>query len=355
MTLTRSILGLTFVLALVPAPSRAQGSDQVCLAPISTEFDPQVDGLAFVNTGDFGGPFGNCWGMSLLSIHQFHLRRAGGLDAVAAEVVHPPLEADVLEQIVASLVQAEASRTLREGDSGMNPVLPLDDPSGVRAALDRIRSTGEPEVLIYFNAEAGHANVLFGYDGLNLLVYDPNMPLQTIKWPWTAAEGFGPHPSGGSFYGTLQTLSSTPFAQFTISSQLEALRQSCIAEQEVCVGRYPGVTARIYMDAEDRAVVVGMVRRPAVSDNDGEEPPALGTVWASINGQPLAQANVTRRVGLQLFALRLPKGTKLDAARQVRLILLSEDGRFAGYTDVAAHGDPVVVGSGGGGGGGGSW
>lgn len=325
------------LLAFLLAPTLALAGG---VPAFTSGFDPARHGLNFVNYGDFGNPGGNCWGMSVLAIHDFQTSRG---QAIAPQLVQPPQSADVQKQIVASLVQAELSLTNERGRSGENPRQSATTTAPIQAALERVRSGGVPEVLIYTNSTSGHANVLYGYDGQNLLLYDPNDPGQTMRWPWDPQKGFGDHPkktSQGGLFADAKWFSSTPFSQFQVSARLTALRQACLSRDQSCVGRFPDLQARLERESRGDLVVVGRIGTPQLPRPSGSgTPPSLldGSVWVSSNGRYLIDGKIRKPRAnngvLGVFVLKLPKGLSLPGG-SLRVVILSKDGTFAGYVDV---------------------
>lgn len=312
------------------------------VAPFNTGFDPSRHGFNFVNYGDFGSPGGNCWSMSLLAIHEFMKSRG---QAIAPHLgTARPENADALKQIVTSLVQAELRLSSGAGGSGENPRKPLTDVAPMKAALQRIKSGGVPEVLIYVNDTVGHANVLYGYDGKNLLLYDPNDPLQVMKWPWDETKGFGDHPkkSQGSLFADSKWYSSTPFSRFKVSSRLEAMRQACANRENVCVGRFPGIDARVDREAGGDLVLLGRLGKNSVPHTGGDRPPAMigGSVWVSMGGSYVVDGQIRKPRGntgaVGVFGVKLPKN--LPEQGTLRAVILTASGTFAGYIDVPLGG-----------------
>lgn len=325
------------LLALLLAPTLALAGG---VPAFTSGFDPARHGLNFVNYGDFGSPGGNCWGMSVLAIHDFQNSRG---QAIAPQLVQPPQSADVQKQIVASLVQAELSLTNQSGKSGENPRQSATTTAPIQAALERIRQGGVPEVLIYTNSSSGHANVLYGYDGQNLLLYDPNDPGQTMRWPWDPQKGFGDHPkktSEGGLFADAKWFSSTPFSQFQVSSRLNALRQACLSRDQSCIGRFPDLEARLERESRGDLVVVGRIGAPQLPrpSGSGTAPSLLdGSVWVSVNGSYVIDGKIRKPRAnngvLGVFVLKLPKGLSLPGG-SLRVVILSQQGTFAGYVDV---------------------
>jgi hypothetical protein len=318
--------GALLLLALV-APALAGGP-----APVSTGFDPARHGQPFENRGDFTNNMGNCVGMSLLSIHAFR----SGRGAAAPQIVHPPQTADVTRQMVVSIVQAQY---LLQGLRDERQRLPVADTAQVRDALERLRQ-GTPEVMGLIKPGFGHAVVLYGWDGKNLLLYDPNFPGQATRWPWDPEKGLGEHPR----YPGLTHVSITPFSGWKVSGQLDALREACSNRERVCVGRFPNIEARMERSFSGQLLVLGQLGAPLLGGSGEGDPLVGGLLWLTIDGRPLGMGRIRAPRGPKspgdasgvngVFAVALPRGVKLPG-HSVRAVATTRDGRFGGYVDVS--------------------
>ena len=315
--------------------------------PVRTDFDVRLDGLPFDNMGDFASPEGNCLGMSLLAIDNYLARkerRAAGIPdppplPLARRTQDGPLQA----QQVASLAQLEAER---RDDPAENPRRHPSQPAQVRAALERIRATGIPEVMCIFMSDgSGHATVLHGYDGSSLLIYDPNYPGELIRWPWSPSGGLGRHPKRGDdgLYSPTR-FSVTPFRQHPSSKQLAAVRASCAAGAKRCVGRWFQVESALEERGAQREVV-GRVRPGTEFDTYPgwrDRPLRARKAWVTAGERPVAVGEIDSQ---GRFRVRLPAGLAPGAPLQVVTVTGGSDPVLAGFGLVKR---PTSRGSGGG-------
>jgi hypothetical protein len=319
---------VTLATALVGAAAIARGEELPRPLAVSTGFDVARDGLPFANNGDFASPNGNCWGMSLLAIDNF-LRRPRERAAVTPPppTASFPHEADPRAQATASLAQAAA----RERDwrrASDRP--PLDRPASVLAALERMRASGVPEVLVIEGPKYAHAVVVHGYRDGALRVYDPNFPGEELAWPWDPVRGFGKHPKAvkGDFYDTLSGATSIPFDDHTTGKAMAALREACAKQADECVGRYPSLRVELSRTEEDVVVLIGQ----AAPAGPGGEMPTQ--VWVAIDGVPIGAAEVGR---FGTFRAVIPRVALRDVNR-IRVIgqvrTTSGTPQFAGFAEV---------------------
>lgn len=330
-TATRSFR-LTFALALLcAAPLFAQGRAP---APVRTGFDPRLDGMPFENLGDYASPDGNCFGMSLLAVDNYIRRRAareaGHPDPAPLPITHFAHQGHAEAQILASLAQAVAGQKDDEENSPVQPTR-TRDPRMVREAIERMRQSGLPEPMgVYSRDGAGHEVVLFGYEGGQLLIYDPNFPGQTIRWPWDPARGLLRHPMGRDdpeFYGALTEYDVAPFSAFKTSRELAAIRDACAQGLDRCVARFPALTGRV-----EGQTVVGTVGPGLERGAEGNKPKKPYRVWVVVDGKPVASARIQRD---GTYQVKLPPGTRTDGVR-VQVIAVTAAGAMAGANDVGA-------------------
>ena len=312
----RPCLALALALLAAAAPAAAQ-SRVAPIPPVGTSFDPLLDGMPFGNFGDATSPEGNCFGMSLLAIDNYLLRmerRAAGLpDPPAAKITVNPQDGHVPAQILASLAQLEAERRDEQEQNPEQPH-PLRDAAPIRAALERIMRTGQPEVLGMYAKDGGHATVLHGYDGSNLLVYDPNYPGETLRWPWSPTHGLGKHPRShdDALYRTLQTVASTPFEKFRTSRELAALRAACAAGEQRCLARFPRLESGL-VEENGKLFAVGQVALEGPDGNHDaawrEQPQRPSRAWVTLDGRPFAQGRIDEQGRFKVtLPPRLPAG-----------------------------------------------
>jgi hypothetical protein len=311
-------------------------------ATITTGFDPRVDGFRFENTGDAAEREGNCWGMSLLSIDAYRRRRAAGGAATdpGPNFEQFPSQADPVTQATASFLQTDLNRISGTIASGPAP----SDPSNLRASLERIQATGEPEVMLLDGPNGGHAIVLYGYRDGALQVYDPNFPGRAIAWPWSPTTGLGPHPlppppgkTGPNFYDSLTGVGAVPFSAHPMAGAIEAMRAACSTDGK-CLDRYAPLSSTASV-GPDGLTVRGQVTRPA-----GEQGPAGGVrnqarnesdpdlVYLVVNGVPVAAAT-PNRFGTFTLPTIPPRALRGDGTDVVRLVSVA-GGVFSGFRDV---------------------
>lgn len=299
-------------------------------ANVRTGFDPAVDGLPFTNNGDMNSPDGNCWGMSLMAIDNYLQRQRSGAPGVARPTTIENREGYFEEQGAASWAQASLEEL--EGDNE-NPTVGPRDPSQLNAALDRIEATGAPEVMTIQSAEGGHAVVVYGYEDGNLLIYDPNFPGETIRWPFDPKRGVGPHPKGrepgGSFYRRITGVGSTPYAQHRAAARLAEIRRACDANEPVCTDRFPVSTALLERTPGGDVRVTGTVARGPTRDLDGKPTRPVNRAWVYVNGKLVGTTPVNR---FGTYRLTVPRGALREGGpNEVRVIMETQRGRRTTY------------------------
>lgn len=330
------------VLLILSSPLAAQDRARPPIRrdPVRTQFDPRLDGMPFDNFGDYAAYDGICFGMSILAIDNYLRRmqaRARGEPApeplpIARNVQDGNYEVQRLAALVHSIAtvkdDGDNNRTERTGSG------PLD-PRPMRAALERIANTGQPEVLgIYGKNGEDHAAVVFGWEDGHLLVYDPNFPGETIRWPWDPVRGFGRHPrlSEDRMYD-LRHYDSAPLSTFRTTRELAALRAACDQGLERCLGRLPQLQARVEGTGEGPHVVVGTATRGQLRSTDGRTKPPR-RVWVVVDGKPVAGGRINPDGS---FRIKIPHSTR---GRRVQVVAATEDGALAGLNDVDA--EPVA-------------
>lgn len=329
MTSLRVALPLALLLA---APLLAQDP----VAPVRTAFDPRLDGMPFENAGDYASD-GNCFGMSLLAVDNY-LRRmrdraAGKPDPAPLPITEKAQDGHLEAQVLASLVQAIAGVQDDEDNSPVESV-PARDPGPMREALERMRSTGEPHLMgIYAPNGDAHEIVVFGYEDGKLLIYDPNYPGETIRWPWDPRRGFGKHPKSGDdpdMYAKLERYDVGPIGVFKTGRELQALRDACAQGLDQCVARFHRLTGRLE-GAPRKPIITGSVG-PGLAEGEDGPPARPKRVWVVVDGKPVA-SGVIRPDGS--FRVTLPRGTPAPGAR-VQLVAVTDDGLLAGANDLSA-------------------
>jgi hypothetical protein len=337
-------LGVALLLARAASAEEALPPTTVHTVP---PFDPMTDGLTFENSGDFESPDGNCFGMSLVAIHNFLVRKAGGHAAATAPAHAPKVTTEAgpvdREELVSYLQQHTSQNPMHEAK--------LDNPKNVLAALKRIAATGDPEIFTMTGSQGGHANVVFGYENGALLLLDPNYPHRTIAWPFDFKTGFGKHPlstslgKGKDFYAVLKTAGATPYTKFRASRELDAL-EDAEALHKASLPRYPSTTVAISNTDKGPVVIQGTVTGGPRKDEDGNKAQKPTRVWLTVDDQPVAHANV-RPDGS--FRLTLPKGVVTAKTKQVHVVVTIDEKdqnaqnkvedfhMFAGYVDVDAR------------------
>lgn len=303
---------------------------------IATEFDPRRDGLPFGNNGDFASPDGNCWGMSLLAIDNYLRRLERGRDG-EREVERPftteVQERDYFEEMAtAAFLQERAER--KDGD--VDEESRLRDPGPIHDALERIARTGEPEVLSVYDTDGGgHAVVVYGRDAAgNVLMYDPNYPGETLRWPWSPERGFGRHPKHGDpetdMYRKLKGVSAAPYRRHRASNDMRWIRRACTAGEAVCRDRFPKVSSRVTRSRDgERVLVQGKVSGGITRTAAGARVDRPRRVWVVVDGRPVGQADLSADA---TFTITLPPGSYRPDSR-VRVVAATDGGAFAGFGD----------------------
>jgi hypothetical protein len=333
----------------LPLPAATPKSPTALPATVTTKFDPRIDGLPFVNLGDFASPEGNCIGMSLLAIDAFNRRQtaaAAGQPAPAAPpIAKTPTELDLPLEEASSAVQ-QAEETGGDDDLRVNKEQRLSNPAAIRAALLRIAKTGEPEVMTLKGGTDGHATVLYGYANGNLQIYDPNYPGETIQWPYDPVKGLGKHPKvkDDPFYAHLTGANSTPFAQFHTSAAIPALTAACDTLAKSCTARFPVVAAAVTPQANGKGVVIsGTVSHGPARTFEGERSPAPKYAWVSVNGNPIERVRLGKNGSYKVTA---PAADFNQDQNDVRVVATTDQGLLAGYVEskVAKPAPPVSEG-----------
>lgn len=326
---------LVAALALCASPAQAQPARPRGAGPtIVTGFDAAVDGLPFMNNGDYLAPGGNCWGMSLLAIDNFLRRVAAGPEASTAEPAGPitrsVAEGHLERQAAASLLQSNLNRR-DYGTESENPRLSVADPAPLRAALRRIARTGVPEVLVFDDRVEAHSVVLHGYRDGALRLYDPNFPGEELRWPWSPARGFGPHPRADEvpLYGRLTHHSVTPYSQFQATTDLARVREACARREPVCMDRFAPLSVRAVLAADAaRVTVSGTVGEGLLFDDFGNVTAAPDAVWIVSDGAVVGSASLDAD---RSFEVTLPPGA-LRQGGALRVVALAR-GELAGFAD----------------------
>lgn len=309
--------------ASLVAPLLAQESQAV--APLQTRFDPRLDGMPFTNVGDYASPQGNCFGMSLLAIDNFQRRMRGQAAGQPAPqplpVTRRPQDGHTAAQILASWVHAIAAA---QDDGDNNPLVqaPPRDGRLMRAALERMRGNGLPEVMgTYARDGSAHAIVLFGYQEGRLALYDPNYPGETLRWPWDATRGLGPHPKGDA---PLAKYEVGPFSAFRTSRQLQALRDACLQGLDRCVARFPQLRGWLGVTPQGQREVVGVIEGGLRQAEDGSRPHRPHRVWLVVDGTAVGSGRVLQG---GRFRVRIPAGTH---GVRLQVVATTAEGALAG-------------------------
>lgn len=321
------------LLLLLAAPTLAQQPARY-FPPVGTSFDAALDGMPFDNFGDATSPDGNCFGMSLLAIDNYRQRMArraaGEPDPQPQPIARDPMAGHIPQQILASLAQVEAERK-DEQENDPEVKRPVSDPRDIEAALERIMRTGVPELMgIYGKGDTGHATVLHGYDGSNLLIYDPNYPGELVRWPWSPTKGLGKHPKArdDELYRTVRQYGATPFDKFAVTKDLQALRQACAAGEDRCLARFPEVRADL-IRADGKLFAEGQVLPATDANQDApwrEKVQRPARAWVTLDGQPFATARIDKD---GRFKVKLPG--KLPPGKLNVVAVTKDSGGLAAY------------------------
>jgi hypothetical protein len=315
----RASVALLLLLAL---PAGAQ-------EPVETGFDVRRDGLPFANLGDFRSPDGNCLGMALLAIDNFRRRTAGA----------GPAENEPQARASAAIAHRLADeRDVGRGDDRRSENLSgaAEDPTPILQALERLRATGQPEVLAMRGPDGtGHAVVLHGFVDGRLQLYDPNFPGETVTWEFDGEEGLGAYSklNEDAFYGTIELVSSTPLQQFKTSQDLPWLREACAGDGAACTSQFPALesltTKTRARDGKTR--IQGRLTVPA----GGQPGDAVfpDRVWVHVDGKPVTLAFLDPD---WRFDVKLPREAYAPG-QSLRLVAVTKDGAFAGTHDLAAR------------------
>lgn len=308
------------------------------VAPVRTSFDPSIDGMPFVNLGDYSAPNGNCFGMSLLAVDNF-LRRMKGRaegrpDPAPIPVTRSAQEGNLDAQLLASYVQSIATVQDDNGNSPL-PTAKPNDTRLMREAIERMRETGEPQFLgMWARNGSSHSAVVFGYENGDLLVYDPNYPGETIRWPWSPERGLGEHPRRADnpmMYGPQKKYDAGPFSAYRTSREMQALRDACAQGVDRCLARFHDLRGRL---EGTPVMVVGNVGSPGVRRNaNGNRPAPPRRVYVVVNGTPVASGPVRSDGGF-----RFPLGRPLTPGARVQLVATTGDGLLAGANDLDVSG-----------------
>lgn len=324
----RSVRPLLAVL-LLALPVSAQQT-------VRTGFDPRRDGLPVANLGDYGDSNrGNCYGMSLLAIDTY-LRRLGS-SAGREHVGRRPQDGYLREQATAARAQHVTVPSQARLVDALDAV---GYPAPINQALARIRRTGEPEVLGFTGQAGGHAVVLHGYEDGALLIYDPNHPNQTIRWPFDPELGLGPHPleETGPLYREIDQVGSRPPSQLDLRGDLQRVRQECEVGASACTERllqFSDVSAR---DDGRRTLIAGNVSSVSPA---GEVGPPARRVHVVLDGRPTGLMAPVAESGA--FRASVPRELLRPGSR-VELVAVTEGARFAGFTEVPRDGSAAQPG-----------
>lgn len=328
----RPWLVLALAVLLLPGPAPAQDRRPAPLAPVRSQFDPRLDGLPFGNFGDYTSADGICFGMSLLAIDNYlrrmAARRAGEPDPAPLPITDSVQQGHLEYQRLAALAHAVAARQDDGARSPANPETGPLDPRPMRAALERIRRSGVPEPMGIYKGEDAHAIVLFGFEEGRLLIYDPNYPGETIRWPWDPVRGLGPHPKrrDDAFY-RVTGYEVTPWERFRTARELPAIRDACARGLERCVARFPQLRARVEGGEDGPRHVVGRLEGGLRRDEDGGRVARPRRVWVVVDGKPVAVGPIGRD---GTFRVRLPG----PPGGRVQLVAVTQSGALAGLNDL---------------------
>lgn len=342
----------------LPPPSIVHAREAGVPTNVTTKFDVQKDGLPFVNFGDIGGQGGNCLGMSLIAIDNFHNRMAGDRRSnptapnVDGEDSDPGAVDPRMQETVSAAQMISISRDYvnrNESAPGQGPPIEqktFDDPSNLNAAIHRMARSHQPQVFTMSGPGGAHANVLFGYQNGRLQLYDPNYPGKTIEWPFDPVTGLGPHPVQDGFYGTLNSAGAAPFSHFTGAKVLKALRQACAAGSDACTIRYATLDATAKPDGKGGVTVSGRITRVPFQSLDGDsktttEAPPVTDVWVAVNGSNVGRAHLNPD---GTYSFGVPEQVFTRAKNDIRVVAIatitnpqdqSTRPVFAGYTETS--------------------
>lgn len=306
------------------------------VANVRTTFDPRLDGMPFVNLGDYSAPGGNCFGMSLVAVDNFlrrmRSRAEGRPDPEPSPITSNAQDGNTDAQILASFVQSIATIQDDNGNSPYPTARP-NDTRMMREALERMRRTGEPEFLgMWARDGSSHSTVVFGYEDGSLLVYDPNYPGETIRWPWDPVRGFGAHPrlaDNRMMYGPQKKYDAVPFGAYRTSREMQALRDACAQGLDRCLARFHDLRGRLE-GTPQAPFISGNVGNPGVRRNaEGNRPARPRRVYVVVNGTPVASGPVRPDGGF-----RFPLGRPVPMGARVQLVATTGDGLLAGANDL---------------------
>lgn len=312
---------VALIFVALAAPASAE--DRPLPPTILTAFDPLVDGMAFENDGTRVRPFGTCYGMSLLAIDNYARRVASRGQALPNRITYEAKDGYLIEQLTASAAQKRLSQqTLSSGINALGFEEPVID------ALRRIETTGEPEVLAFYNATSGHAVVLTGWSKGALHIYDPNFPGETIEWPFDPEVGLGPHPKAathGGLYADMNELSVKPVSELDPNRELQLIREQCDSGAAACyAGMLPVSEVAHEVAADGGLVITGRV---------GEWVPNT-RVWAVVDNQPVGAMAPVNPDGT--FEVIVPPGMFDESSRVQLALTTTGSGReqLSGFADV---------------------
>lgn len=341
---TFAALACGLVLAALPAQAQDDGlplPTKPGAAAITTGFDPKIDGLSAVNVGSYDTNGGDCFGFSAEALTRFEARKAGQ--------AAPANEDEVSERALAGVIQNRYETEWKNGLSDKVTTRKLSDPKTGNAILKQL-SAGTPVILDLQGDGVGHAVVAYGYDGANLVYYDPNFPGESKTWPFDPKTGFGP---------LALTLNDKPVPVVSVGfypekaiasapslSDLSSLRASCDSLDATCSAIYMNVQANVsaqIVDARGIAwVASGSVSGGLATDPEGRVSEAPTQVAVYVNGGIATTAPVDASGH---FSVNVFDGSFSQATNDVRIVALSANGRITGFADAPGVTRPVVNGT----------
>jgi len=298
---------------------------------VTTDFDPKKDAPLFANNGDYKNGEGDCFGMSLVAIHDFIERKNGGAGRPEDKVSEHPAAGDLEQKETAAVVATEANA--KDGDAA--PLAPPSHAKPIEDALERIQKTGIPEPFFMVGGkgrgEDGHVTVLYGAKDGKLLFYDPNFPGETVAWPFDPRKGFGVHPKAGHgdpFYGHIDAVASVPFDKLQASKAIAAIKQACADGASACVDQFSKVTAKLSPAKKEGEVELsGTVSRGEKKVN-GKPTDAPAMVFLKIDGK--LRREPVRLAKNGSFSVDLPRSSLRDTS-EVTVVATTRTGGLAGY------------------------
>lgn len=329
----RPVAATCGVLLLLALTSGVRAQDPQALpGSVETGFDPTVDALPFFNAGNYAS-HGDCIGMSIVAIDRFNRRKAGETLAPGGTLDGVPekmkgLVGDPVDHAHAALVQSRAK------DVSVPSARP-SDPTLIREALLRMKESGKPETL-GLDGKESHCIVIFGYEGGDLLLYDPNCPGETLRWPFDPAKGLAKYPRSSAktradvrrFYPKVARIAALPLEKYPVSADLAKLRADAETQGEASAKLLAAVTASVSSASDGKVRIAGKVSRGLTRGDEGPtDPPTM--VYLRVNGA--LQVAATKLAKDRSFSVETTLG---PGENVIQVIAATDYGTFAGFTTV---------------------